>query len=363
MGFDAYVDVAKHAGLRDGAGLLGALAALEGDPGEIADTLRRHHLLRFVRDLVPEDRLRARLRPAVVDALASRRPVGRVPVRTLLVAFDEVRRALEAAEIRVLVLKGFAFAERLYGGIDRRPQHDVDVLVRPRDFRRTMATLRRLGFVRRKSDLHSVAVDRGPIQIDVHRHVRWAPAFALDEAAMWDTAVEHRIDGIRVPTLSDEYTIVLLVLAAFEDLGQGQEKLKQLLDLHLLLRAVDAATDWEAFLTRRARENLLGVAVSVLALETLLFDAAAETPRLTRALAARPLPGALATRAEVLALVSAPAKDPASLAWFARVYPGSLLHYLLWFWWGGLPGNLGRLGPRWLAEHLRVLRGSRVRRP
>jgi N utilization substance protein B len=93
------------------------------------------------------------------------------------------------------VLKGFYFAERLYGGLDRRPQHDLDVLVRPRCFRRTLATLHALGFVRRQRDLHTIAVRRGDVQVDVHRHLRWAPAFAVDEAALWRTALEAVCNG------------------------------------------------------------------------------------------------------------------------------------------------------------------------
>jgi len=363
MGFDAYVDVAKHAGLREADALLEALARLEGEPGEIADTLRRHHLIRLVRGVLPEERLRARLRPELVGALSTRRPVGRVPVGTLLRTFDEVRQALDAAGVPILVLKGFTFAERLYGGLERRPQHDVDVLVRPRDFRRATALLAGLGFARYDRDLHSLTVQRGAIQVDVHRHLRWAPAFAIDEDAVWGTAVAVPIDGIAVPTLSDEYAVVALVLAAFEDVGQGMAKLKQLLDLHLLLRELDAATDWAGFFTRRAGENLLGVAVNVLALVTTLFDADTELPRLSGALAPHRARTALVHRERVLALVSAPAKHPANLAWFARVYPGSLLHYLVWFWWGGFPANLRRLGPAWLGEQLAVVyRSSRGER-
>ncbi|MGH7894391.1 MAG: nucleotidyltransferase family protein, partial [Candidatus Binatia bacterium] len=181
MELDGYVRVAKHAGLSERGPLLDALASLADDPGEIADTLRRHHLIRLVHAQLPDDVLRARLPAELVDALATRRPVGRVPVEALLHAYDEVRRALAAGGVGVLVLKGFYFAERLYGGLARRPQHDVDVLVRPRDFRRALRILRSLGFARRKGDLHSLAVQRGDVQIDVHRYLRWAPAFAIDE--------------------------------------------------------------------------------------------------------------------------------------------------------------------------------------
>jgi hypothetical protein len=131
-------------------------------------------------------------------------------------------------------------------------------------------------------------------------------------------------------------------------------KLKQLLDLYLLLRAVDPTLDWEAFFARRERENLLGVAVNVLALVATLFEAHGELPRLAAALERRRAACALATRDEALALVGAARKDVASLAWFGRVYPGSLLLHLLWFWAGGFPANLRNLGPAWLGSMRRL---------
>ena len=355
MALDGFVRVAKHAGLDEPAALLDALAALHGEPEAIADALRRHHLIGLVRARTSDADVRARVAPALAEALASRRPVGRVPASVLLAAYVEVRRMLETAGIELLVLKGFYFAERLYGGIERRPQHDLDVLVRPGDFGATLAALRGAGFARRKRDLHSIAVRRGDVQVDVHRHLRWAPAFAVDEAAVWRTALDVDVQGTPVRTLSDEYTLVFLLLAAFEDLGQGLAKLKQLLDVYLLLRAVDATMDWDAFFARRAGENLLDVTVNVLAVCVALFDASAELPRLAGALASRRDRCVVRDRDDACRLVDAPPKANASLLWFGRVYPGSLAHWLVWFWMYGFPENVRRLGPQWLRAQAGVL--------
>jgi hypothetical protein len=355
MALDGFVRVAKHAGLDEPAALLDALATLHGEPAAIADALRRHHLIGLVRGRTSDADVRARVAPALADALASRPPVGRVPASVLLATYADVRQTLATAGIDLLVLKGFYFAERLYGGIDRRPQHDLDVLVHPRDFRATLATLGGLGFARRKRDLHSIAVRRGDVQVDVHRHLRWAPAFAVDEAAVWRTALDVDVRGTPVRTLSDEYTLVFLLLAAFEDLGQGLAKLKQLLDVYLLLRAVDATMEWDAFFARRAPENLLDVTVNVLAVCVALFDASAELPRLAGALACRGDRCVLHDRDDVCRLVDAPAKAKTSLVWFGRVYPGSLAHWLVWFWMYGFPENVGHLGPQWIRAQAGVL--------
>jgi hypothetical protein len=355
---DGIVRVARHAGLGERAALVEALAALTGDPGEIAAALRAHHLIRLVRSWVPEGELRARLPAQLCDALASQRAIGRASPERLLRAFDEVRRALEAAAVPVLLLKGLYFAERLYGGLDRRPQYDLDVLVHRAHLRRALRVLHELGFAPRKYDLHSRTVVRDDVSLDVHRGLRRAPAMRIDEDLAWATAIDARIGELAFRTLSDEYTLVFLAAGSLEDLGQGSARLKSLLDLYLLLRQVDCGTDWEGFFARRERERLLEITVNVFSLVAMLFEAAAELPGLDAALARRRELCVLGSRREALDLVAAARKAPASLAWFGRVYPGSLLHYLVWFWYGGFPANAREIGR--LRSTLRIaFRGSR----
>jgi hypothetical protein len=335
-----YARIAKHAGLGRSEALLEAVAGLEGDPVAVADALRAHHLIPLIRAGVPEAVLRARLPEERMRALTSRRPVQRATPERLLATFAEVRDALGEAGVPVLLLKGLYFAQRLYGGIERRPQFDLDLLVPRRDRRPALRTLASLGFAPKARDAHAHTVVRDGLGIDLHHALRRAPAFRLDEAALWSSAVEREVRGVAFRTLSDEYTIVGLVLAAYEDLGQGMAKLKSLLDLYLWLRPLDAACDWEAFLARRAAENLLAVAVNVLDLVVELFEARDELPRLAAALERHRGLRVIRDREGVYALVGAPRKAPASFEWFSRVYPGSVPRYLLGFWAAGLPGNL-----------------------
>ena len=65
----------------------------------------------------------------------------------------------------------------------------------------------------------------------------------------------------------------MLLLSLFEDVGQDTTRLKQLLDGYLLLRQMDAVTDWDAFFDRRARENLASIAGTILDLLVTLFHA------------------------------------------------------------------------------------------
>lgn len=357
-----YARVARDLALRDAPAVLAGIAAIDDPPAIAAETLRHHHLVRTIHALVPEDRLRGALRPPLAEALLRIRPVGRASIDLLVHAFAEVQEALAAAGVPVLLLKGFYLADRLYGGLAGRPQSDLDLLVRRRDFRRALRALAARGFARAGGDIHSRDLVRGAVKVDVHRFLRWAPALRVAEDELWAAAIDATAAGLAFRTLSDEHTIVALVVAAFENVGQGMARMKQLVDLLLLVRDVDARTDWDAFLARRERENLEAITTNVLALVLDVFDARAECPRLASVLDRRP--GALVhgDRAGALGLLAAPRKARANLAWFGRVYPGSLAHYLAWFWYGGFPANLTRLGPAWLVSHLRLARELRAER-
>jgi hypothetical protein len=277
----------------------------------------------------------------VRSALDAVRPLQVATPDEQLRGFDQVRRRLEAAGMPVLLLKGRYLGERLYGAAaTRRPQFDVDVLVRARHHRAAARALVASGFRRTTYDLHATTFARGALKIDLHRYLRWAPAYRIDENAIWQSALTVRVGNVEARTLTDEYTLLFLVLAAFEDLGQGMTRLKQLLDVYLLLRELDEGFDWDEFFDGRARENLSGVTGTVLALVVALFEGAAELPRLVAALGRRGRPCDDAQQRLALDLAFAPRKCPESLAWFKQVYPGTFWHYLLWFWLGGFPANL-----------------------
>ncbi len=356
MSRSAYVRVARHAGLREAQGLARALAELEGEPDTIAATLRSHQLIALVTGALSPGGLDAALPEATARAVRAR-ALAPVPIETLVAGFEEARRALQDAGIPVLLLKGFVLADRLYGGLGARPQHDIDLLVRRRQFASARRVLQRLGFEDSDHDLHSRTFARGALKVDLHWCLRWAPAFRVDEARLWRESEGATLGSLGCQTLSDEWTLVLLALGSFEDLGQGMAKLKQLLDLYLYLRRVDATLDWAAFFRARESERLGEIVETVFALVVALFDARDELPRLCAAVDAR----RFAPRERALDLVFAPRKEPRNLAWFARVYPGSLAHYLAWFWYGGFPRNLRPWNAARLVASLRVAFSGRRR--
>jgi len=287
-------------------------------------------------------RLVAAAAPAFApQALAWMRAMAGLPKASSRVRDDanHLIGVFSARGVDLVLLKGIYLANRLYHGYHRRPQYDLDVLVRARSRATARRTLEGLGFRKETADLHSQTFTRGHLKIDVHGWLRRAPAYRLDEEGIWRGVRIEPLEGFDVPTLSDEYTLVLFALSCFEDLGQGMTKLKQLVDVYLWLRDVDASTNWSGFFAQREREGVDGIAAAVLAIVVALFDARHEVPRLSTALAHYER-AVSTTREEALALVSAPRKHPANLAWFGRVYPGSFWHYLTRFWWAGFPQNL-----------------------
>lgn len=352
---EGYARIARLASLGRRHELVAALKQLGASPSEIAATLRAHHLSGLVRTSL--DEASPSVCPKLLAALDAVRPVQLATADELLTLFDDVRQRFEHASIPVLLLKGRYFADRLYGSAAPRPQFDVDVLVPGRRHRKACRALVAVGFERVAYDLHSQTFARRGLKVDLHRYLRWAPAYGIREAAIWSSARPIRVGAIEARTLSDDYTLVLLALGAFEDLGQGMTKLKQLVDIYLMLRQVDGTLDWDAFFAKRANENIDGIAATVFALVVALFEATAELPGLAAALAGRGHACDEDERRLALDLTFAARKAPASLAWFRRVYPGSLPLYLWWFWLGGFPANLHGPGASRFGETLRVAVG------
>lgn len=352
---EGYVRIARLASVGRRAEVVEALEQLETAPSEIAATLRSHHVSGMVRASLDEGS--AAVCPKLLTALDAVRPLQLASADELASLFDDVRRCLGESDVPVLLLKGRYFADRLYAHDMPRPQFDVDVLVPSWQHRKARRELHRAGFERVAYDLHSQTLARHGLKVDLHRYLRWAPAYAINERAIWASAKTVRVGALEARTLSDDYSLVLLALSAFEDLGQGMAKLKQLLDIYLMLRQVDETIVWEAFFSARAGENVEGVLAAVFALVVALFDVVSEVPRLAAALAARGHSCDADERRAALELTFADRKAPASLAWFKRVYPGRLPLYLAWFWAGGFPANLRGPGTGRVGDTVRVAFG------
>jgi Uncharacterised nucleotidyltransferase len=104
----------------------------------------------------------------------------------------EVARALAAAELRAILIKGAATAARLYDHRAERSYRDIDLLIDARSAQAVQRTLQRLGFCDRLAGargdeqmLHASIWDRAvpvPVTIDLHTSFYWRED---EPAAVW----------------------------------------------------------------------------------------------------------------------------------------------------------------------------------
>jgi hypothetical protein len=175
--------------------LRAALAALPS-AHELADAAEQHGLeplvLAHVRaaDVVLPPHIRDRLQARQVQHAHA------AAVRTRVIG--DVARAMEQARVPLLVLKGAALAQMVYGDPRLRPMRDVDLLARPSDVRRAQDVLARCGFQpggvavpRRHHHLEALSrtVDGATITIELHHHLLVGTPF-VDALTYDDLAAE-----------------------------------------------------------------------------------------------------------------------------------------------------------------------------
>jgi hypothetical protein len=210
------------------------LLGLEGDAGVPADWLARG---------------RRRLSATLVQNRALR--------DELLVALA----ALGQAGVDATPVKGVVLAETLYGSLALRPTADLDVLVRPEAVPAARAALAALGYRHDEAApfeaLHHPyhdpqyyrATPAGEVCLELH-HGLWSARYWDRDDGCWDRRVEAQLGGATVRVLSAEDTLVHLAIHR----ARSPFRLRHLVDVAELLRAREAALDWDLVLgaTRRS---------------------------------------------------------------------------------------------------------------
>jgi hypothetical protein len=198
--------------------------------------------------------------------------------------------------------------------------------------------------------------------VDLHWRLRNCPGYQIDSRALWESRVPYVFGERRFFTLSDDYIVTLLSLSIVHDLERGCCKLKQLLDLYLVARDVDARFDWDGFASRREAERLTALCLTGLAVTLLAFDCAASMPRLASMLDRHRAEIGVVDRDQVFDLLSRAQGDVDAKVWFLGVYPGSPLEYRAWLAYHQFPGILLRVRPDWVLKVPRLALGALRRR-
>jgi hypothetical protein len=241
-----------------------AVSALPVAAAEVVAIARKHRLSPLLSTLDPSG-----LDAAVMETFRRDRLVTVARNTGLALAAEDCVRALAAASVPVILLKGLAYEQTIYPGVGARPTSDVDLLV-PGEARRTaFAVLNRLGFQPRaaspgfdEADYHEVAWHRNGVDVDLHLALAPLARCRIDYVDVWTRARRPPAGGMP----SDALVLDDVHAAVFHALHMAIDHFDvpalYLLDLARLLpeasdvqRAEEVARAWRcgrSFATARA---------------------------------------------------------------------------------------------------------------
>lgn len=246
--------------LADPAGGQPPSSALPSPLGPLLRLAEAHGVLPTVMARLPAaERPAAALRPqlegAAVQALVLRQTAERL------------LKALAAAGIPAQVVKGPAFAQRLYAAPCWRPFTDVDLLLHRADLPAAAPVLRAAGFAPEGIELKHAAETYGeekwvaaigglPVLVELHWDMIGSPTLRAGRRV--DLALLQAEDG------ADSPAALLLVAAVHAAYGHAFDRLQPLVDVAQAARGKAGPID-AGWLGRRAREGGLrpGIALAL----------------------------------------------------------------------------------------------------
>jgi hypothetical protein len=220
--------------------------------------------------------------PAVRETLRQSYRVSGLNHVLLFHELGEGLRALAAADVPVVVLKGAALADAVYGNAAVRPMCDVDLLVRRGDLAAARRAFEGLGFGLARAETHPGALAEhenevvlckaGPIAafVDLHWSLFDSPYYQQQIAMdwFWDTALPVRVADMPAKILGPEAQIIHL--CGHLGLHHASHGLLWWNDVAEVLVRYRDRIDWPALLRQTERNQL------VLPVRDVLTRAAAE---------------------------------------------------------------------------------------
>ena len=228
-------------------------------------------------------------------------------------------RILAAQQIAVILLKGAALAETIYGNIAVRPMGDLDLLVHREDVAAALAALRAAGWEAVDAEARDgltlayeveIALQKpGPIPVllEIHWGLLDSPHYqhTLPLTWFWDTAVAVEADGVNALALGPE--TLVLHLCAHLALHHGGHGLLWLHDVAEVLHAYGDRLDWDEVLARGQAWDLVLPLQHILARVARDWEAPIPAEVMARLAALRPSPD----EARVYAWLTAPERPVA----------------------------------------------------
>jgi hypothetical protein len=268
---------------------------------------------------------------------------------TLVRELMAIANVFAAAGQEFILLKGAYLATRFFGGIDRRPFFDLDLLVNRDKLPEAQRLLRGSGYARRSAILinetlttyftHAFDFTKSGVAVDLHWALSANAAHNFDYHAIWQRRQNFVLYNRNFSVLSDEYEVVFSLISIFKDVERGAARLKTFVDLYFILNALESRLNWNTFVENRRREKILRISINVLALFLDLLDCRDQFPEIARLAARERELVKRVSPQETVALLEAPLGALQNKLWAAGVYDCSRLQLVLW-WLVSLPFRL-----------------------
>jgi hypothetical protein len=176
-----------------------------------------------------------------------------------------ILKGIQEKNIPIILLKGVALADKVYGNIALRPMYDVDLLVKKEDVEKVGSLFKKFNFL---CDLESddgksyhnryFDKDKG-IGFELHWNIENTPnPFTLNIDEIWERAQSAGIPGVQALILSPEDLILYLCLhtSYHHKFYQDLITLKQICDISESIRYYQSVFDWLKFTNLAQRYGL-----------------------------------------------------------------------------------------------------------
>lgn len=209
------------------------------------------------------ERVAAFVPPAVLEQLHAAYLAGAGKNLRVLGQLAELLGAFELAGLPVIVLKGAALAEGVYGNAALRGMRDIDVLVRSDDLEKVQELMAGLGYdASAQADLGAVRASfhhlprytrQRSLPVEVHWTLELPTSpFRIDLERLWDRAEPARIAGQEAWVLAPEDLLLHLCMHASYH-HHFRVRLRHLADVASTVERYAPAMRWRSLLAR-ARE-------------------------------------------------------------------------------------------------------------
>lgn len=258
------------------------------------ELLKKNGLSGYFYTLVRNTELADLVPGPILDQLAADYHAQKKRILNNVALLGEIQGALSDASIPYLSLKGLYLGQRFFGDASRRFMWDLDILVHPEDFKpaiAAMATIHLHPSSPSRFDptnpfwgIHAMQVRGDAGYLDIHHAIRSLPKINFDHATFWRDAVEFQLGDSRFPTLCDADTLLVSTIGLGADIQNSHHNLRKIWDVYMMLRELDATTDWQFLFAEYEKQGCLKLVLNVFSFCLLLLNAGQDCPRLERAM-------------------------------------------------------------------------------